>query len=300
VGSFVRERIQGTSEGAVCCRLPFRDAPHSLGPPAAQLPRRPIRIVLGVPLPASRASDQQPVVPPPILTLVRALPSLVVLGVTGLITLCGVYRFAWSVFAVVFAYILQALAAGVLAHQRAKRAAGPTTRPKDDTLVSEFFKTYITILLVLSLISSMVFGGRLFRPGGEAPKGVYAALVTWQYWAVVGLLVAAEVVVFLIDRARGAGRDLPPETFVSEPLRRLFVLQGAAFILGLVVYWTGSSQTGIAAIVIVETAGVVLMAALARLREARVRAALEAGAAVKPVRLAKTQPRAGRKRARKR
>jgi hypothetical protein len=143
----------------------------------------------------------------------------------------------------------------------------------------------------------MVFGGRLFRPEGEAPKDVYAALVTWQYWAVVALLAAAEVVVFLIDRARGVARDLPPETFVSEPLRRLFVLQGGAFILGLAVYWTGSSKRGIAAIAIVEAAGVVLMAALTRLREARVRAALEAGAEVEVARPPKARPRAGRKRA---
>ena len=87
---------------------------------------------------------------------------------------------------------------------------------------------------------------------------------------------------------------------MSEPMRRLFVLQGAVFVLGLLVYWRGSSQAGMAAIVMAETAGVVVMAAMARLREARIRAALDAGAEVKQPRPVKTRPRAGRKRARRR
>ena len=249
---------------------------------------------------ASDASKQQPTVRSPLLTITQSLPSLVVLGAASLVPLWGVYKLDWSVMAIVLAYVAQTAAAGFLAYRRAKRATGPSSRPKDDVLVSEFFKTYVTVVLAAALISSMVFGGRLIKPGGAAPRDVYAAFVTWQYWAVVALLVVSEIVVFLLDRARSAGRDLPPETFVSEPLRRLFVLQGAVFALGLLVYWRGSSQTGMAAIVMAETAGVVLMAAMARLREARIIAALDAGAEVAQARPAKARPRAGRRRARRR
>ena len=249
---------------------------------------------------ASDASKQQPTVPSPLLTITRSLPSLVVLGAASLVPLWGIYQLGWSVLAVVLAYVVQTAAAGFLAYLRAKRAARRSSRPKDDVLVSEFFKTHVTVVLAAALIASMVFGGRLIKPGGGAPQDVYAAFMSWQYWAVVALLVASEVVVFLLDRARGVESDLPPETFVSEPMRRLFVLQGAVFVLGLLVYWRGSSQAGMAAIVIAETAGVVLMAAVARLREARIRAALDAGAEVRQARPVKTRPRAGRKRARRR
>lgn len=247
---------------------------------------------------ASKASEQQPVAPSPFLTVARSLPALVALAVAGLVPLWGVYSLDWSVFAVVFAYIVQAAVAGLLSRRRAQRAMGQSSRPKDDVLISEFFKTYMTVVLVAALIASMVFGGRLLKPSGGTPHNVYAALSTWQYWAVVGVLVAAELAVFLWDSLRDAD-DLPPEVFVAEPLRRLFVLQGAALVLGLAVYWKGSSQAGIAAIVLAETAGVVVMAAVARQREARVRAALRAGAVIKSARPAKSRPRGGRKRSRK-
>jgi hypothetical protein len=246
----------------------------------------------------SDTSPQQPVVRAPAVTIAQASPSLVLLGAAGLSPLWGVFLLHWSVLAVVMAYIAQTAAAGFLAYARAKGAAGQSTRPDDDVMVREFFKTYVTVVIAAALIATMVFGGRLLRPQGGRPDGVDDAFSTWQYWAVVAALVAAEVGVYLLDRARGGWRELPPETFVAEPLRRLFLLQGAVLALGLIVYWRGSSQAGTALIVVAAAAGVVLMAALARLREARIRAALEAGAELKQARPAKVQRRAGRKRGR--
>jgi len=251
-------------------------------------------------MPADGASQRQPVVPPPALTLVRAAPLLTVLGLAGLAPLWGVLDMDWSVLAVVISSVLQTAAAGFLAWAHARNATGPTTRPKDDVLVKEFFKTYVTIIVAATLIASMVFGGRLLRPGGATQERVYDAFSTWQYWAVVAVLVGAEVLVFLLDRWRGVEQDLPPETFVAEPLKRLIFMQLGVFVLGLVVYWRGSSRTGLIILVLVATAAVVALAATARLREARIRAALEAGAELKQARPAKTRPRAGRKRARRR
>jgi hypothetical protein len=241
----------------------------------------------------SQVTTPQPVVTPLLLTLTRALPGLLALAVAGLVPLWGVYARHWSVLAVVLAFTVQALAAGVLARRRARDARGISARPDDDVLISEFFKTYLTVVLAAVLVTLMAFDGRLLKPGGGVPRGVYDALETWRYWVIVALLVLAEVAVFAWERRGGAGRDLPPETFVAEPLRRLFALQGGGLVLGLIVYWTGSRAGGVAVIVVAEATGVVLLAALARLREARIRAALEAGLSAPAARSAGSKP-AGR------
>lgn len=241
----------------------------------------------------------QPQAQSPAITLSRALPSLLALGVADLLPLWGVYRLDWSVLAVAYVYVISTVAAGVLGRRRAKLARGEGSTD-DATLISEFFKTYMTVVIAAALIASMVFTGRLLKPSGGVPDNVFAAFSTWQFWVVAAAGVGAQLVAYAWDFIHSGERDLlPPEAFVSEPLRRLFVLQGVVMVLGLLVFWRGSATNGLAAVVVIEAAAEVGLAAMARQRVARIRAALAAGEVVARLARPKERPRGGRKRRRR-
>lgn len=246
---------------------------------------------------SSSAGHGPVAVAPPLATLVRALPGLLAVGVGGLLPLWGVLSLGWSVLAVAGAYVVEAAAVGLLGRHRAKRARGPGRRDDDAKLVTEFFKTYITVVMASALIVSMVFGGRLIRPVGGKPEGVHEALLTWQYWAVVAAMVALQGVAHWWDFVHNGERELlPPEGFVHEPLRRLFLLQGTVLAVGLLVYWRALGSDGLVALVALTAAGSVLMAASARQRVARIRAAIEAGLPAEATPRHRHAPRGGRKR----
>jgi hypothetical protein len=96
---------------------------------------------------------------------------------------------------------------------------------------------------------------------------------------------------------------VPPAATVSEPLRRLFVLQFGVLVGGLLVYWLfDSAVAGLAVILIAKTAIDLVIALLERLRVARIKAAVAAGvtAESRPAGRKAPAPRGGRHRRRKR
>jgi hypothetical protein len=297
--------------------LPFAAGPHTLtGHRAAR--RRPTRS-LGV-MPEEPRIDvpRQPIVTGAA-ALRRALPGLVLIGLVCLAPLWGVLAASWSVFAVVFVYIVDGAFDGVFAWRRARSARGDTGRDdRDAVLVKEFVRTYMVVVVVMLLISYMAFTGRLLKPGGELPPHPSQGFATWQFWTLIVALFAVRAFVYWWDWVRGdEGALLPPAAVVSAPLRRLFVLQFGLLIVGLVVYWPlRSSTAGLVVLVLLTAAANVLLAVSERLRTARRRAALAAGetpgaaqapapagsrgpAAARDDRAPKARPRGGRKRRRK-
>jgi len=243
--------------------------------------------------------------PPRWRTLIRAAPGLALIVAVCLLPLWGVLKLEWSVLAVVSAYVADGIADGLLAWRRARLARGEAGQSGSDrVLVREFVRTYFTVVIAMALVVYMVFGGRLFKPGGVAPEHPYAAFATWQFWAVVAAFFAMRALVYLWDFVLGGEADfLGPAAVVGEPLRRLFVLQFGVVIVGLVVYWPLDSSTrGLVALVLLTVAANLVLAVLDRLRAARIRAAVAAGMTVEATRPrpVKAQPRAGRKRGRRR
>ena len=155
----------------------------------------------------------------------------------------------WSVLAVVIACVIDGLADGVFAWLRARAsfAAGSATDERDQVLVREFIKTYVIVVGAQAVIAYMVFSGLLLKPGGEAPVRPGAPFVTWQFWAVVAGLVVMRAAVYWWDFVRGGEAEvIPPEAAVSEPLRRLFILQFGVLAGALLVYWVfDSALTGL-------------------------------------------------------
>lgn len=261
---------------------------------------------------ATAARDDQPqegaaaaLAPPRWRTLTRAAPSLVLIVAVCLAPLWGVLQPDWSVLAVVFAYVADGAADGLLAWRRARLAQGDAGQVGGDrVLVREFVRTYFTVVIAMALVVYMVFSGRLFRPGGVAPDHLRAAFASWQFWAVVAAFFAVRAFVYWWDFVRGdEAVFLPPAAVVGEPLRRLFVLQFGVVILGFVIYWPlDSSRAGLVALVLLTALANLVLAVLERLRAARIRAAVAAGITMEDTRSkpAKSQPRAGRKRSRRR
>ena len=256
-------------------------------------------VVVAVPAPPARD------------TLTHAAPGLVLIVAVCLTPLWGVLRLDWGVLAVVFAYVADGAADGLLAWRRARFARGDAGQVDGDrVLVREFVRTYFTVVVAMALVVYMVFSGRLFKPGGVAPEHPYAAFESWQFWAVIAAFFAMRALVYWWDFVRGdEAAFLPPAAVVGEPLRRLFVLQFGVVIIGLAIYWKlDSSSTALSVLVLITALANLVLAVLERLRAARIHAAVAAGIRVedtrprpaKPARPAKAQPRAGRKRNRRR
>jgi len=254
-----------------------------------------------------------PPAPPAGTTLKRALPGILLIAVASLGPLWGVLALDWSVLAVVFVYVADGVADGLTFWLRARRAQGavPDEEAKDRVLVSEFVRTYFVVVGAMTLVLYMVFGGRLLKPGGVAPEGVFQPFATWQLWAVVAGFVAVRWFCYWWDWVRGAeAAFMPPAGVVAAPLRRLFVLQFGVLVGGLIVYWPlRSSGAALIVLVLLAAAAEVALAVLERLRTARVRAAVEAGVEAEPRRgrrggpaapRSKVRPRGGRRRARRR
>ncbi len=216
-------------------------------------------------------------------TLGRAAPSFALLLIADAAVLWAAVAGEWSVLAVVIACIIDGVADGVLAWLRARAsfAAGSATDARDQVLVREFIKTYLIVVGAQAVVAYMVFSGMLLKPGGEAPIRPGAPFVTWQFWAVVAALIIARVLTYLWDFVRGGEAEvIPPEAVVSEPLRRLFVLQFGILAGALLVYWIfDSSLTGLVIVLLVKTAADVALAVAERLRTARIAAAVAAGVA---------------------
>ena len=261
---------------------------------------------------ATAARDDQPpeggaaaLAPPRWRTLARAAPSLVLIVAVCLAPLWGVLQLEWGVLAVVFAYVTDGAADGLLAWRRARLARGEAGQVGGDrVLVREFVRTYFTVVIAMALVTYMVFSGLLFKPGGVAPDHPYTAFASWQFWALVAVFFAMRALVYWWDFVRGdEAVFLPPAAVVGEPLRRLFVLQFGVVIVGFVVYWPlDSSTAGLVALVLLTTLANLVLAVFERLRAARIRAAVAAGITVEDTRPkpAKSQPRAGRRRSRRR
>jgi hypothetical protein len=259
---------------------------------------------------ARRSAAGAPPAPPAAATLEAALPGILLVAAASLAPLWGVLAQDWSVLAVVFVYVADGVADGLTFWLRARRAQGAASDEdaKDRVLVSEFVRTYFVVVAAMALVLYMVFSGRLLKPGGVAPEGVFQAFATWQFWAVVAGFVAARWFVYWWDWVRGGeAAFMPPAGVVAAPLRRLFVLQFGVLVGGLVVYWPlDSSAPALVVLVVVIAAAEVGLAVLERLRTARVRAAVEAGVTVtrrpggapgaSPGRPAKRGPRGGRRR----
>ena len=103
----------------------------------------------------------------------------------------------------------------------------------------------------------MVFSGRLLKPWGSVPGGVYNPFATWQFWALVAGSSPSAAAIYWSDWVRGGeAAFMPPAGVVAAPLRRLFVLQFGVLVGGLVVYWPlKSSTTGLAVLVVVRGGG---------------------------------------------
>jgi len=234
--------------------------------------------------------------------LVRGLPGLVLVAVVSLAPLWGVLSLGWSVLAVAFVFVADGAADGVFVWRRAKEARGGG-RADDSVLVSEFVKTYFVVIAAMIMILYMVFGGRLLKPGGEAPAGVFDPITQWQFWALVAAFVAVRAATYGLDWVRGGeAAFMPPAAVVAVPLRRLFLLQFLVLAGGLVVFWPlRSSTTALAVLVAVVAAAQVALYVYDRLRAGRIRAAVAAGAVVTraPVAVARAAPRGGRKRRRR-
>ena len=252
--------------------------------------------------------------PPAGTTLKRASPGLVLIALVSLAPLWGVLEQDWSVLAVVFVYVADGVADGLTFWLRARRAQGATSdeEAKDRVLVSEFVRTYFVVVAAMALVLYMVFSGRLLKPGGVAPEGVFQAFATWQFWAVVAGFVAVRWFIYWWDWVRGGeAAFMPPAGVVAAPLRRLFVLQFGVLVGGLIVYWPlGSSAAALVVLVVLVAAAEVALAVHERLRTARIRAAVEAGMSATPggggtaagsqSRPVKSRPRGGRRRERRR
>ncbi|MGE5229330.1 MAG: DUF6498-containing protein, partial [Deltaproteobacteria bacterium] len=214
-------------------------------------------------------------------TLARAVPSVAVLLAADLATGWAAGAGSWTALVVVIICVIDGLADGVFAWQRARAsfAAGSATDPRDAVLVREFVRTYLIVVGAQAVVAYMVFSGMLLKPGGEAPDAPGAAFVTWQYWAVVGALAGMRAFIYWWDFVRGGEASvIPPEAAVAEPLRRLFVLQFGVLAGALLVYWLfDSSLTGLAVLLIAKTAADLVLAVLERLRAARITAAVDAG-----------------------
>jgi len=238
-----------------------------------------------------------PPAPPAGTMLKRALPSILLIAVASLAPLWGVLAQDWSVLAVAFAYVADGVADGLTYRLRARRAQGAASDEdaKDRVLVSEFVRTYFVVVAAMGLVLYMVFSGRLLKPAGGVPEGVFQPFATWQFWAVAAGFVAVRWFTYWWDWVRGEeAAFMPPAGVVAAPLRRLFVLQFGVlvaaplrrlFVLqfgvlvgGLIVYWPlGSSGAALVVLVLVVAAAEVALAVFERLRTARIRAAVEAG-----------------------
>ena len=255
-----------------------------------------------------------PSAPPAGTTLKRALPGILLIAVASLAPLWGVLAQDWSVLAVVFVYVADGVADGLTFWLRARRAQGSVSdeEAKDRVLVSEFVRTYFVVVAAMAIVLYMVFSGRLLKPGGVVPEGVFQPFATWQFWAVVAGFVAVRWFTYWWDWLRGGeAAFMPPAGVVAAPLRRLFVLQFGVLVGGLIVYWPlHSSAAALVVLVLLVAAAEVALAVLERLRTARIRAAVEAGLSVTPRRggtttgpqgrPVKSRPRGGRRRARRR
>ena len=222
-----------------------------------------------------------PPAPPAGTMLKRALPSILLIAVASLAPLWGVLAQDWSVLAVAFAYVADGVADGLTYRLRARRAQGAASDEdaKDRVLVSEFVRTYFVVVAAMGLVLYMVFSGRLLKPGGGVPEGVFQPFATWQFWAVAAGFVAVRWFTYWWDWVRGEeAAFMPPAGVVAAPLRRLFLLQFGVLVGGLIVYWPlGSSGAALVVLVLVVAAAEVALAVFERLRTARIRAAVEAG-----------------------
>jgi len=222
-----------------------------------------------------------PPAPPAGTMLKRALPSILLIAVASLAPLWGVLAQDWSVLAVAFAYVADGVADGLTYRLRARRAQGAASDEdaKDRVLVSEFVRTYFVVVAAMGLVLYMVFSGRLLRPAGGVPEGVFQPFATWQFWAVAAGFVAVRWFTYWWDWVRGEEAVfMPPAGVVAAPLRRLFVLQFGVLVGGLIVYWPlGSSGAALVVLVLLVAAAEVALAVFERLRTARIRAAVEAG-----------------------
>ena len=263
------------------------DGPDA-GPPAAAEDRR--------------GPDAPPAVPPSVpsgATLARAVPGFALLLLVDLAAVWAAVAGSWSVFVVVVVCVVDGLADGMFAwlRCRASWAAGAADDPRDRVLVREFLRTYLVVMGAMAMVAYMVFTGVLLRPGGKAPLDPGAAFTTWQFWAVAVGLVAMRGFLYLWDFVLGGeARVVPPAAVVSEPLRRLFVLQFGVLVGGLLVYWLfDSTVAGLAVILVAKTAIDLALTMLERLRVARIKAAVAAGASAASAEL--SSDRAGRQRA---
>ena len=248
-----------------------------------------------------RADDVQLSVPSAA-TLGRAAPGLVLLLLADAAVVWAAWAGEWSVLAVVIACVIDGLADGVFAWLRARAsfAAGSATDERDQVLVREFIKTYVIVVGAQAIIAYMVFSGLLLKPGGEAPVRPGAPFITWQFWAVVAGLVVMRAAVYWWDFVRGGEAEvIPPEAAVSEPLRRLFILQFGVLAGALLVYWIfDSALTGLVVLLVAKTAADLVLAVLERLRAARITAAVAAGVMPRGVPARSRARRGGRKRRR--
>lgn len=251
---------------------------------------------------ASATGAQPPV--PSGAALARALPSFAVILLADAAAVWAAVSGSWTALAVVIVCVIDGLADGIFAWLRARAAfaAGSATDSRDDVLVREFLRTYLVVIVAQVLIAYMVFGGTLLKPGGERPVEPGAPFLTWQFWVVVAALIMMRAAVYLWDFVRGGEASvIPPAAVVSEPLRRLLVLQFGVLAGALVVYWFfDSSITGLAVILLAKTVADLVLAVLERLRTARITAAVGAGLAPEPRPAGPRQraPRGGRKRRR--
>lgn len=237
-------------------------------------------------------------------TLLRALPGIVLVGLASLLPLWGVLSLEWGMLAVTFSYVADGAADGLFTWLRARRAEGGAPGDATDrVLVREFVRTYFVVVAAMAMVVYMVFSGRLLKPGGTAPSGVYEPFETYRLWAVVAVFFAVRAFTYWWDFARGREAVfLAPAGVVAEPLRRLFVLQFGVLVGGLIVFWPfRSSKAALVTFIVLVAVAEVGLAILERLRTARIRAAAEAGVAAPraPRDAARARPRGGRRRSRR-
>ena len=234
--------------------------------------------------------------------LLRGLPGLLLVAAVSVAPLWGVLTLGWSVLAVAFLFVADGAADGFFVWRRAKEARGGD-RAGDSVLVSEFVKTYFVVIAAMVMILYMVFGGRLLKPGGEVPPGVFDPVTQWQFWTLAAAFVVVRAATYWLDWVRGGeAAFMPPAAVVAVPLRRLFLLQFVVLAGGLLVYWPlRSSTTALVVLVAVVAAAQVALAAYDRVRAGRIRAAVAAGETVTRAPAASSKParRGGRKRRRR-